>query len=93
MHINGLAHRDMKLENCFINQDVVVKIGDFGTHGNFHMKKLKSKLGSLAYCPSEIIDNNNKRPYSGPPVDIFACGVILYVMLTQKFPFSRVGGK
>ena len=50
-------------------------------------------MGSLAYCASEIVNTASGTPYDGPPVDIFACGVILHVMLTQKFPFVQAGGK
>ena len=32
MHDKGMVHRDLKLENCFVNEKVIVKIADFGTY-------------------------------------------------------------
>jgi serine/threonine protein kinase len=32
---------------------------------------------------------NGKNPYNGPPVDIFSCGVILFVLLSCQRPFDQ----
>jgi len=29
-HAAGIAHRDIKLENCFLSQDIILKLADFG---------------------------------------------------------------
>jgi len=32
---------------------------------------------------------NNRKPYSGASVDLFACGIILFIMVTQHPPFTK----
>ncbi|OMH85738.1 putative serine/threonine-protein kinase KIN1-like protein [Zancudomyces culisetae] len=63
-----------------------VKLIDFGL-ANFY--KLNGPLdtfcGSMPYTAPEILKG---EPYSGPEIDIWSLGVLLYVMLTGKFPFS-----
>ena len=49
----------------------------------FGFKRLKSKVGTLYYISPEIIKGNYDEK-----CDIWACGVILYILLTGKPPFS-----
>jgi len=32
---------------------------------------------------------NNRKPYEGASVDLFACGIILFIMITQHPPFTK----
>jgi len=38
----------------------------------------------------ELFDKEKKNTYNGPAVDIFAMGVLLFMMLTSKFPFRNL---
>ncbi|WFD36588.1 non-specific serine/threonine protein kinase [Malassezia cuniculi] len=85
-HRHKIVHRDLKPENLLLDEFLNVKIGDFGlsnimTDGNF----LKSSCGSPNYAAPEVISG---RLYSGPEVDVWSCGVILYVMLCGCLPFD-----
>jgi serine/threonine protein kinase len=51
---------------------------------------LKTKLGTEGYMAPEILGEDS---YKGPPVDIFAAGVILFQMLTCNQPFLNGGDK
>jgi len=90
-HHKGVVHRDLKLENLLLDENKNVKIIDFGfstcTQPN---TKLHMFCGTPSYMPPEIV---NKRDYYGPPADIWSLGVLLYAMLSGKFPFKGVTEK
>lgn len=63
-----------------------VKLIDFGFATKVqHDKKLNIFCGTPAYMAPEIV---NKQEYHGKPADIWALGVLLYVLLYGKFPFN-----
>lgn len=85
-HKHKIVHRDLKPENLLLLGDSFVKIADFGlsnimTDGNF----LKTSCGSPNYAAPEVISG---KLYAGPEVDVWSCGVILYVMLCGRLPFD-----
>lgn len=86
-HSKGIAHRDIKLENTLVDSvNRKIKVIDFGFATCFGSdKKAKTFCGTPSYMAPEIIA---RKEYYGPPVDIWAAGVLLYVMLTGSFPFK-----
>jgi serine/threonine protein kinase len=68
------------------NDNSVVKVIDFGFSTCFsHEKKVKLFCGTPTYMAPEIV---MRKEYSGPPADIWALGVLLFVMLSGCFPFK-----
>ncbi|KAJ3180846.1 Protein kinase [Gaertneriomyces sp. JEL0708] len=85
-HRHKIVHRDLKPENVLLDEYDQVKIADFGlsnimSDGDF----LKTSCGSPNYAAPEVI---NGKLYAGPEVDVWSCGVILYVMLCGRLPFD-----
>lgn len=87
-HSKNISHRDIKLENILLDVNLQIKIIDFGfARMAAPDKKSYIYCGTPNYMAPEIIQ---KVQYAGPPVDIWAAGVVLYVMLTGGFPFSSM---
>ncbi|TXT15899.1 hypothetical protein VHUM_00402 [Vanrija humicola] len=85
-HRHHIVHRDLKPENLFLDSHNNIKIGDFGlsnlmTDGDF----LKTSCGSPNYAAPEVISG---KLYSGPEIDVWSAGVIMYVLLCGKLPFD-----
>ena len=85
-HRNMVVHRDLKPENLLLDSKNNVKIADFGLSnvmrdGHF----LKTSCGSPNYAAPEVISG---KLYSGPEVDVWSCGVIMYALLFGKPPFE-----
>ncbi|XP_054869226.1 NUAK family SNF1-like kinase 1 [Amphiprion ocellaris] len=85
-HKNGVAHRDLKLENILLDQDLNVKLADFGLSNHFRSGTLlQTYCGSPLYAAPEIVKG---RPYQGPEVDCWAMGVLLYALVYSSMPFD-----
>ncbi|PVU88677.1 hypothetical protein BB560_006353 [Smittium megazygosporum] len=80
------SHRRGIVHSLLLDPFDNVKVADFGLSniikdGEF----LKTSCGSPNYAAPEVI---NGKLYAGPDVDVWSCGVILYVMLCGKLPFD-----
>ena len=85
-HSVNVAHRDLKLENILLDESNNVKLIDFGFSTCMPAdKRTCTFCGTPSYMAPEII---SRREYAGPPVDVWALGVLLYAMLCGCFPFK-----
>uniref|UniRef100_A0AAY4EQ09 calcium/calmodulin-dependent protein kinase n=1 Tax=Denticeps clupeoides TaxID=299321 RepID=A0AAY4EQ09_9TELE len=87
-HVNGIVHRDLKPENLLLASKMkgaAVKLADFGlaieVQGD--QQAWFGFAGTPGYLSPEVL---RKDPY-GKPVDMWACGVILYILLVGYPPF------
>ena len=93
LHKKNIVHRDLKPENIvFIKtskknendsqEDVFIKLIDFGTSISMKGGNLTQELGTIYYIAPEVFKNNyNER------ADIWSVGIILYTMLCGHPPF------
>lgn len=85
-HNNHVVHRDLKAENLLLDANMNIKIADFG-FGNFFNGKepLATWCGSPPYAAPEVFEG---KKYSGPQIDIWSLGVVLYVLVCGALPFD-----
>ena len=85
-HSKDIIHRDLKLGNILIGENMMLKICDFGlsTKLKERTERKKTVCGTPNYIAPEILDSHGH----GLEVDIWALGVILFTMLTGKPPFE-----
>ncbi|RUS18633.1 kinase-like domain-containing protein [Endogone sp. FLAS-F59071] len=86
LHRLDVVHRDIKPENILLDRNGHIRICDFGFAKVFRKEELlETYCGSPHYAAPEMV---KETPYSGPAVDIWSCGVLLYIMLSGKLPFQ-----
>lgn len=91
LHSIGLAHRDLKLDNCVLNKHGIVKLIDFGAAVVFSYP-LSNKLvtasgivGSDPYLPPEVCIFSK---YDPRPVDIWSIAMIFVCLTIKQFPWK-----
>ncbi|KAI9330514.1 kinase-like domain-containing protein, partial [Obelidium mucronatum] len=93
LHDRGIVHRDLKPENILLvsksPEDLRIKISDFGLaklipEQNF----LKTLCGTPNYVAPEVLKGGKDTRAYGSAVDLWSCGVILYICLVGQPPFS-----
>ncbi|CAK7230598.1 Chk1 protein kinase [Sporothrix bragantina] len=99
LHSKGVAHRDLKPENILLSETGNLKLADFGMATMFEYKgsrKLSSTTcGSPPYIAPEVLACSRPQPGTTPTkynpelVDIWSCGVILFVLLVGNTPWDE----
>ncbi|KAI0362244.1 Pkinase-domain-containing protein [Trametes cingulata] len=90
LHSLGLAHRDLKLDNCVMTKDNVVKLIDFGTATVFHYPGKKTTLatgivGSDPYLAPEVL---SQESYDPRKTDVWSVAIIFMCMILRRFPWK-----
>lgn len=87
VHRRGVIHRDLKPANVFFGAAGEVKLGDFGVA---HLQDLNSTMtgammGTLAFMSPEQVTGRDKPSAA---TDLYAFGVILFLLLTAQLPIE-----
>jgi len=82
----GVVHRDLKLENILVDENLGLKVADFGFATYKKINKLTSYRGTMTYMAPEIKEG---KQYDGRSIDIFSTGVILFIIVQGIFPFKE----
>lgn len=96
MHSLGIAHRDIKIDNIFLHNNghrIVCKVGDFGLSAIMQPDMQdNSTVGSPRNVAPDIVrtiydrmGHHKKDPFA---VDIWALGVVVYLLVEMAFPFE-----
>mmetsp|Transcript_5066 Transcript_5066/g.9087 ORF Transcript_5066/g.9087 Transcript_5066/m.9087 type:complete len:919 (+) Transcript_5066:104-2860(+) len=95
LHKNGICHRDLKPENFLLAKkcgpdlplkEGKVKLIDFGTAKRFDLGQMTTKVCTVHYVAPEVL-KKSLEAYT-EKVDVWSCGVILYLMLAGAPPFN-----
>lgn len=103
MHSRGIIHRDLKPENVLLDEQMHVKITDFGTAKILDLKK-PNGMGSTSGDPMDSIDSDRAQSFVGtaeyvsPELltdknackasDLWAFGCIIYQLIAGRPPFK-----
>jgi len=88
LHSKGVTHRDLKPQNMLLDENYNLKLTDFGlskVHTSNNRVMSTTYVGTKGYQAPELLMN---RRYTNA-MDIFSCGVILFIMLTGYPPFEQ----
>ncbi|KAI0391477.1 putative serine/threonine protein kinase [Xylariaceae sp. FL0594] len=100
IHSKGVAHRDLKPENILMSESGNLKIADFGMATMFEYKGQRKLSGSMCGSPPYIAPevlacgrgdgrSGDVIKYAPELVDIWSCGVILFVLLVGNTPWDE----
>ena len=86
LHGHKIIHRDLKLDNFFISENMEVKLGDFGLAAviRHEGEKRNTKCGTPNYIAPEVLGGKG-HSYE---VDVWAVGIVAYTLLVGKPPFE-----
>jgi serine/threonine protein kinase len=86
MQGKNVVHRDLKLENILVDEQLNLKVADFGFATYKKINALDSYRGTMTYMAPEIKEG---KTYDGKKSDIFSTGVILFIIVLGIFPFKE----
>ena len=79
----NVVHRDLKLENILIDNNLTFKLIDFGLSDSGNLSEISGAVGSPSYVAPEVLE---EFQYDGRKVDLFSMGVLLFIIVQGKFP-------
>ena len=85
LHAHNIVHRDIKDENVILDGKGHAQIIDFGSAAHIKPGRLFDTFsGTLDYAAAEILQGEK---YGGKEQDVWAFGVVLYVLMCGECPF------
>lgn len=85
LHVNFIAHRDIKPHNILVDGDGNIKLADFGFSIIVNEDKRKTQCGSFGYFAPEVITKDSYHPLL---TEVWSLGIVLFFMTTGELPYD-----
>uniref|UniRef100_A0A3Q2CQ44 Serine/threonine-protein kinase PLK n=1 Tax=Cyprinodon variegatus TaxID=28743 RepID=A0A3Q2CQ44_CYPVA len=88
LHSRGILHRDLKLGNFFINENMELRLGDFGLAAKLETVEQRKKTicGTPNYLAPEVL---NRQGHSAES-DVWSLGCVMYTLMCGNPPFETL---
>ncbi|OHS95335.1 CBL-interacting protein kinase 15 [Tritrichomonas foetus] len=90
LHSKNISHRDIKLENILLDDQMNAHLDDYGCCREDSSPKVCMPCGTIIYMAPESFSPNYGDVKK---VDIWAIGIVLYILITGRFPWKNVDTK
>uniref|UniRef100_A0A8C7MMZ9 Serine/threonine-protein kinase PLK n=1 Tax=Oncorhynchus kisutch TaxID=8019 RepID=A0A8C7MMZ9_ONCKI len=88
LHNRGILHRDLKLGNFFVNENMELRLGDFGLAAKLETVEQRKKTicGTPNYLAPEVLN----RQGHGTESDVWSLGCVMYTLMCGNPPFETL---
>jgi serine/threonine protein kinase len=87
-HERGVIHRDIKPANVLLTSQGRAKVIDFGLAKDAEAQTILTLSGNVVGTPAYMAPEQARGEGSGPPADLYSCGILTFLMLTGRKPFE-----